>query len=101
MWKRPRRPKRQSCNAVAIRSFRPVYCNTCIHFDLEKAAQAGGRLFCPYREEMHSWDDRACVLYTPVSDGQRQARSLIVVQLHEDKKRREGAEAKDAAEGGQ
>lgn len=73
---------------MAIRNFAPSYCNTCTRFDLEKAAQLRAPLFCAHRERMAEWDHRACVLYTPVNDNQRQARRLIVEQLHADKKER-------------
>lgn len=87
---------------MAIRNFAPRYCNTCIHFDLEACAKAGGAaLYCEQREITTNWDDRMCVLYMPVSDSTRQARRLIVEQLHKDKKRREtSADTKNAAEGG-
>jgi hypothetical protein len=71
---------------MAIRNFAPRYVNTCIYFDLEAAAKAGGRLFCPQCERVMEWDDRQGVLCNPVSDHQRQVRRMIVVQLHEDKK---------------
>lgn len=98
--RRPRQPKQQSSNAVAIRHFTPVYCNTCTHFDLERAAKERAPQFCPHREMVTDWDHRACVLYTPVNDNQRQGRRMIVQQLHEDKKGRVGAEAKKTAETG-
>lgn len=86
---------------MAIRNREPRYCNTCIHFDLEAAAKAGGSLFCPKCERVMEWDDRQGVLCNPVGDSTRQARRLIVVQLHEDKKRREtSADTKNTAEGG-
>jgi uncharacterized Zn finger protein (UPF0148 family) len=74
---------------MAIRNFAPVYVNTCAHFDLEAAAKADGRVFCPYCEQVKEWVDRQGVLCTAVSEHQRAARRLIVVQLHEDKKGRE------------
>src|SRR5437868_6735734 len=84
---------------MAIRSFSPTYCNTCIHFDLDKVAKERAPLFCKHREIVTDWDHRACVLFTPVNDNTRQARRLIVEQLYADKKRREG-EANNAAQGG-
>jgi hypothetical protein len=86
---------------MAIRNFAPSYCNTCKHFDLEKAAKERTAIWCPHREVMAEWDHRACVLYTSVNDNQRQARRLIVEQLHMDKQGRGKVEAKDAAESGQ
>lgn len=78
----------------------PVYVNTCARFDLEAAAKAGGRVFCPWCDQVKQWDDRQGVLCSPVSDNQRATRRQIVVQLHNDKKEREkGAQAENAAEG--
>lgn len=75
---------------MAIRNFAPRYVNTCTHFDLEAAAKADGFHFCTYCERRMEWDDRQGVLCTAVSDHQRAARRLIVVQLHEDKKAKAG-----------
>ena len=86
---------------MAIRNFAPRYVNSCAHFDLEAAAQADGRVFCTYCERMKEWDDRQGVLCTSVAEHQLAARRLIVVQLHEDKKRRGEVEANNTAEGGQ
>ena len=58
-----------------------VYCNTCTSFPINKAADKKGRAWCNSMEEERGHDYRACVLYTPVSVGERERRRHIVVVL--------------------